>query len=843
MRRPEYPYTPGLLHRISSVPKSTIVNWLEGRVERPRRWEDVIQVAAALRLTAADADRLLQAAGHLRIAALRAITSDPKGRALLDPWPEAGPPATELPAVPSPLPPRLHILPAPPTPLIGRTGEAAMITSLLAQAHVRLVTLTGPGGAGKTRLALHVAAGLLPGFADGGAFIALDSVRDPELVAVALAQAIGVADMGGQALTRQLTVALRDREMLLVIDTFEHLLGAANLVAELLAAAPKLKVMVTSRAILSVAGEHTFSVPPLVCADPRDLPSGDAEAVSALATCEAVQLFVARSRAVRGDFTLTDANTRTVAEICYHLDGLPLAIELAAARSRVLTPQALLARIVGAGGQRPLDFLAGSTRDRPAHQQTLRGTIDWSYQLLTAGEQLLLARLSVFGGGATIESAEFVCSAGGDLPLDLLDSLTSLVDKSLLRWAGPPEGIPRFGMLETIRTYARERLAEQADYERTRRRYVQWALDLAEAAEAHMHTAEEVAWLDMLEAERDNIRGAMAWAREDADPALGARLASALGEFCWARGYVTLGRHWLSDGLARGGHLPLAVRAKALARAGMLAWIQGDYNEAWDRCAAAQRLYSALDDVAGQAWALRHMAYVVWDRGDYAQTATLMGESLDLARAANDPRGSARALHLLGWLAILHNDEPQATACYQECLDLSRAVGDRQFVAHAINDLGLQQRRRGAYAQATVLLTEGLALRRELGVKVGIAWSCLNLGLVARDQGDYPQAMAWFSESLSIRRDLGDRRGVAECLEAIAAVDSLTRQGERGVRLYGVAAQLRAEISAPVLPLRSDDYTPYVARVRALLGDDAFALGWAAGGRMSLEQVLAYREP
>jgi tetratricopeptide (TPR) repeat protein len=498
----------------------------------------------------------------------------------------------------------------------------------------------------------------------------------------------------------------------------------------------------------------------------------------------------------------------------------------------------LLARITGASGQRPLDLLTGGPRDHPVYQQTLRGTIDWSYQLLTEDEQQLFERLGVFVGDGTIEAIEAICNATHDLRITVFDGLISLEEKSLLRQTRVQAGDPRFGMLATIRTYALERLSERAEYAQIQQHYASWVLGLVEEAEAHLHTVDELAWLDRLEAELENVRGVMAWALKQSDPTLSAQLASALGEFCWARGYVTLGRHWLTSVLARHEQIVAVVRAKALARCGMLAWIQGDYNEAIDHCQAALALYQNLDIASGCAWTLRHLAYVLWDQGNYEATQALLTESLACARADGNRSASARALHMLGWVAVHRGDETLAVACYEECLALSRAVGDRQFIAHSLNDLGLVWQRRGDYRQATALIESGMGLRRELTINVGIAWSCLNLGLVARDQHDYPRATRWFRESLRLRQDLGDRRGIAECLEALAAVASLENLPAHAAHYYGAAAQLRETIGAPLRSFEHAEYERYVARVRAALGAKQFMRDWTVGQHMRLAEVL-----
>lgn len=741
--------------------------------------------------------------------------------------------APELPTdfpPPKSLDARRHNLPTQPTLLVGREHEVAAAVELLRRPEVRLLTLTGPGGTGKTRLSLQVAAELIDDFGDGVWFIPIANVFHPNLVITTIARTLGVVESGVQSVEDSLKDWLRDKRLLLVLDNFEQVVAAAPVVAELLAATSELKVLVTSRIVLRIAAEHEFPVPPLRLPHPQHLPP-----LEQLTEYAAVRLFIERAQAVKPDFQVTNANAPAVAEICHRLDGLPLAIELAAARSKLLAPQALLARL-----NRRLTLLTGGARDLPARQQTLRNTIDWSYSLLDEAEQRLFIRLAVFMGGCTLEAVEAICNAD-DLALDTFEGLASLVDKSLLRQMEGLNDEPRFVMLETINEYAGERLKQQGD-RAVHRRHADYYVAFAEQAEAELAGAAQGTCLEQLESEHPNLRAALARALEHEDTELGLRLGAALWRFWKMRGHYTEGRRWLDAVLARSKE-ETSSRASALSGSGVLADMQGDYVRANELHQESLALRRKLGDKPGIAASLDNLGVVAQLQNDYVRAAILHEESLALSRELVDKRGMARALNNLGIVAQEQGDIVRMKVYYEESLRLRRELNDKWGIASSLNNLGFAALALGDTKEAQPLFEESLALSREIQDKGGIASSLSNLGGVALSQGDYPKARKYYREGLALFQELEDRYGIAECLEGLAAVDvaqaTSPKALRRAVSLWGAAEALRSAIGAPLPVAERDAYERNIAAARGQLGEREFAVAQAEGRARPVDQMIA----
>jgi predicted ATPase/class 3 adenylate cyclase/Tfp pilus assembly protein PilF len=711
-----------------------------------------------------------------------------------------------LPDLPADFPPlktldrARHNLPIQPTPLIGRDEAIGALTGLLARDDVRLVTLTGPGGIGKTRLALHVAANLVGQFADGVYLVALGSIADPDLVAGAIAQTLGLREVGSATHEESLLGYLAEKTVLLVLDNFEQVVGAAPLLARLQAQCAGLKLLVTSRISLRLRGEQTYAVSAL------ELPTRRATGrqtlppdLETLTQYTAVALFIERARAVSHEFQVTAANAPAIAEICAQLDGLPLAIELAAARINLVPPQALLARLSSR-----LKLLTGGPRDLPERQQTLRNAIAWSYDLLASDEQMLFRRLAVFEGGCTLEAAEVVCVAPEgmrSLALDIFDGLGSLVDKSLLRQqGGDEEGEPYFRMLETIREYGLEQLTASGEAEAVRQAHLVWYLALAEQAEAAVRGPEERAWLDRLEREHENLRAALRWAQRQGEATLGLRLAGALAYFWFARGYLSEGREWLEGllPLADSVAVPAPTHAKALYGAGDLTLWQGDYDPATAR----------------------------------------LEQSVALARSAGEPGIAADALNRLGLVAHRQGDLGEAEARWEESAALARKLGDLGRLAAPLNNLGEVAHARGDVALAAARYEEALAVARHTSSARIIRTTIANLGNVARLQGDLGRAETLVHESLKLEAEEGDPRSIAEQLEVVARVAAARGAATQAARLLGAAAATRAAIGAPAPLIEREETEVAVAPARAALGEEAWAAAFAAGRLLPLKEAI-----
>jgi len=724
-------------------------------------------------------------------------------------------------------------LPVQRTSFVGREREVAAARILLLRQDTSLVTVTGPGGIGKTRLAVEVASGLVERFPGGIYFVSLSSLRDPGLMASVIVQTLGIREAGVQSPIETLKERLRDSfpgPMLLVLDNFEHLVPAVPTVAEMLAVGPSLKILVTSRAALHVYGENEFPLPPLALPDVRAMPP-----VETLSRSPAIALFVQRARAAKPDFELNRENAAAITEICARLDGLPLAIELAAARVKVLSPSSLRTRLTSR-----LQLLTGGARDMPPRHQTLRAAMDWSYDLLTVAEQKLFRRLSVFVGGCTLEGAEAVCDTKRDLDLDLLDGMTSMVDKSLAQQVEPAKGESRFVMLETIREYALEKLETSGEKALTKRAHAAYCLVLAEEHATEQSDGEGGDWLERIELEHDNFRAGLEWLTESGDAEWGLRLATALFRFWEMREYLTEGRGRLGKLLnLPGAAAPSKARARALFAAGVLTTEQGDYAAADMLMRESLEIARRLGDQHGAAVSLNALAVVARDRGETIAARSLFEESLVLWRELGEQKAIARSVNNLANIVKLQGDNHYACSLYAECLSIFRELGDRTGVAWSMNSQGDVARDRGDCAAAQTLYEQSLEIFRELDDRWGIASTLADLGSLAREQGNYPVAHSMYRESIGLFHDLDHKRGVARLLEYFACSAAAQRGAERSLRLAGAASALRQNIGAPLTPAEQAKLEASLCLARQALTRTQGATAWAEGRAWSLEKAVA----
>lgn len=742
--------------------------------------------------------RLLAAALHL----------SPDDRAVFE---RAAHPGSSL-AASAPPRTRLPLLPTPPTPLLGRAHDVARVRALLARADVRLMTLVGTGGVGKTRVALQVAAGLHTAFRDGVVFVALAAIRDSDLVLPTIAHTLGVTLSGSAPLEERLNDYLRDRQLLLVVDNLEHLLPAAPRIAALVANAPQVQVLLTSRARLHLQGEHDVPLPPLDLPDPQQRARWSAVT---LAQIPAVALFVARAQAVNPSFVLTDANAVAVADVCARLDGLPLAIELAASRITLLPPLALLARL---GDQRTL--LQGGAVDAEPKQQTLQATLDWSYNLLTAAEQVLFARLAVFVGGWTLAAAEAICQGPDDQPLDVLQGLHALLDHHLLTATDGGDGEPRLGMLETIREYARERLLGSGEADTMQRAHAAYYLALAEQAEGELTGPQQAHWLARLEQEHDNLRAVLRWAEERGDGETTLRMGSAVWRFWGMHGYAHEGREWLQAALAQETVQPAALQAKALTAAGMLALYQNQYATARPLFEDSLALAHAIKDPTGVATALLNLGRIAMEQGELPRATALLEESLTLYQAVNHTYGMADTLNVLACVVQNQGNLARADTLFEESLALHQQSGNLRGCAFVLNNLGILAQEQGDYARATNILAECLMLDRQLGDIWGSAMTLNNLGMAHHEQGNDVQAVALYEESLALSRQLHDKLSIARTLDNLGEVALGQGDLTRAVNLFTESVALLRELEH----LRSNAlHLNHLARAVHLQGNDAKA--------------------
>ncbi len=736
--------------------------------------------------------------------------------------------------------PRSHNLPTPLSSFIGRADEIAQVKQLLATD--RLVTLAGPGGCGKTRLALKVAHELVSDFGDGVWLVELAPLAEPSLVPQTVASVLGVHEQPGQTLMGFLTDYLLSRHVLLVIDNCEHLISAcAEFVGALLQQCPELRILVTSREMLGLTGELVWSVPPLSLPGQRPWtnPASAQDAVRHYSESESIRLFVNRAESISPDFRLTMENGAWVAEICRRLDGMPLAIELAAARVRSLSVQQIAGRL-----EDRFNLLTSGSRTAPPRQQTLAATLDWSYALLSEEEQKILQRLSIFSGGGTLEAAESICAGEGVEAGELLDLLSRLADKSLVVVDRPEGGETRYRLLETIREYAREKLAESGEVEESKDRLLSYFVQWAEQVEPRLTSAEELEGLSQFEAEHDNLRAALEWSLMAANNAdKGLRLATIAAIFWKLHGYHSEGRMRLTAALAQEGAQPRTlVRSQALFHAAILAFYQSDYSVSRALTEESLAICRALGTAGreGTADALENLAEVASETGDYLTAAKLFEESLALFRELGYLKGIGENLKMIGWLAMRTGNYEQAEAMLEEALVVCRQAGNLHQIISALDGVAELAIRRERYARAHDLLQESLNLSRRLGEKWQMAIALGSLGWIALRQHDFKEMRDLLSESLVLRMETGDKGGTAWCLEKLAEANSLQSRSQPAVIISGAAFALRARAGAMMDAVDRPDYERMISRLRTALGQETFKSAWAEGEGMLLESVVDY---
>jgi predicted ATPase/DNA-binding SARP family transcriptional activator/DNA-binding CsgD family transcriptional regulator len=729
-------------------------------------------------------------------------------------------------------------LPAPRTSFVGREREMIEVKRMMAM--TRLLTITGVGGSGKTRLALEVARDLVGAYPDGVWLAELAPLADPGLVPQAVARALGVKEQPGQPLTDTLAETLRTKRTLLVLDNCEHLLdGAARLVDALLDSCPHLRILATSREALGIAGEVRWTVPSLSMLDPQS-----ADTVEELERSESARLFVERASARRPGFSLTPDNTQAVAQICHRLEGIPLAIELAAARVGALSIKQISERLTDS-----LKLLTGGDRTQVPKQRTLRGTLDWSHELLSTNEKKLFGRLSVFAGGWTLEAAEEVGADGSIEGSDVLDLLGRLVDKSLVVAEAEAQGAVRYRMLEPIRQYARERLEESEEAEAIQRRHAEFFLALAEEAEPEVEGPQQAAWLERLEAEHDNLRAALSWSLERGEEAeLGLRVAGALGQFWYLRGYLGEGRRWLEEALAKSSPASTAARANALHRLSFLAYLQGDLDRAQEASEEGLKLEGVEQfwDIAGRrsvaAGLGRLMLGIVASaQGDSERAIQLYEKSLALSRKVGDKRGIADNLLLLGQEMRPRGDLGKARELLEEGMVVVREVGDPELLAAFLTQLCDTFLLQGDLERATVVGEKAVAICREHKHRFMLSEVLCNLGWVALLRGNLERATTLYVESLELKREVGLMLPLPEPLDGLACVATARGETERAVRLFG-ATQALHELVRNYLTVR--EYAalrePYLAATRSQLSEEAWETAFAEGRAMGFEETVEY---